>query len=971
MIISLFVALSFLSLQKTDNFSKAIELYDSGMYERARTLFESCENDSDASDYIVLCAINMGSADCPILVNKADIDRPSSVFNSEIHRLYALTLFEKGQYDYCLDNLDKVAFKDLSDSQAGEYWYKKAYCISALSDNTEDSIVYFLKSAEYQTEYTYPALFAIGILEYRRMDFISASKWFEKSSEDPRFSDISAFYLVDCHFMLHDYDYVIKKGESIFNDMPPVRQTHLSRILSEAYMLKGDAKNAKKYLSDGEEMTDVDYFHAGSVLYSLGDYAGAIRNFDKMKQKGDSLYQSASYQKAYSYIKLKNKVSALDCFKVASELSFDKEISEDALFNYAKLSFDLNGDESVFSRYMSKYGTSVKGEMIYDYLAISALARKDYSKAVEAYDNIDELSPLQKSNYIKANFQRAQQLLDIGSYSASITYLKSAAYYLSKSDEFGQLCRYILANTYYTIDSYKDALNVYNDLYNLSALDDKPEGALIPYNIAYCFFKQKDYNNAARWFDIYIASSDRLAREDALIRKADCLFSVKDYRNAAAGYKKAVSEYPHMDNLYPFYYMGMAYGLDGKKVEKVNALKSVLNAEPVAPYYNQSLYELGRAYSEVSDSGDALKVFDMLLTNTSDPEFTAKALSGKGMVKRNTGDLDGALSDYKLLVRKLPKSPYVQEALLSIQSIYTSLKQPEKYIEYLEANNLSVGKTKEERMALYFGTAEQVFLAGNYKGAIQSFEKYLNLYPDCSNSSDVYYYIAASYKSMSQKEKACEYYKKALDSGLSGSFEEFAVMDYALLSDALQNYELAYDLYMRLSDGKYEMTSMADALKGAMRAAYKSQMYNKAITAASSLLKLTNNADLRREAQYIQAKSYLSTSQREKAFELLTKLMSEADTPEGAESYYLVIKSRYDWGKFELVESGVFDFAEKNTHYPYWLAKAFIVLGDSYVERNMMEQAIATYQSVKDGYEPSSEGDDIIQIVNQKLSELQ
>ncbi len=70
------------------------------------------------------------------------------------------------------------------------------------------------------------------------------------------------------------------------------------------------------------------------------------------------------------------------------------------------------------------------------------------------------------------------------------------------------------------------------------------------------------------------------------------------------------------------------------------------------------------------------------------------------------------------------------------------------------------------------------------------------------------------------------------------------------------------------------------------------------------------------------------------------------------------------------MEKGVFDFAQKCTDQPYWLAKAFIVLGDSYVERNMIQQAVATYQSVADGYVASNEGDDIQQIISVKLSQL-
>lgn len=953
----------------TEDYERALELFSCGMYENAREIFEKCDDELLSRDYVVLCALRTKSPDAAYLVKSSEDNEVRSILYPQIHREFGLLLFDEEKYAQALEELEKANYKDLSDKEAGEYWYKKGYCLYNIN-SFDESRICFTKSSEYNTEYTYPAYFALGMLEYNYRNFPVAQGWFERSVSDPRFSDISSFYLVDCHFMAHDYDYVIKQGEKIFVQMPATRQKYLSRMLSESFMVKGDAVSARKYLVTGGKMSNSDFFHAGSVLYAVGDYRGAIQNFEKMGQVQDSLFQIASYQKAYSYIKIKNKVKAMESFRDASLLSFDQNIEEDAMFNYAKLSFDLNNDETAFNTYIKKYGTSKKGDLIYDYLAMSALLKRDYERAVVAYDQIDELSADQKSNYIKANFLRAKKLLDIGANVAAIPYLKASAYYLDKDDEFGQLCRYELANTYYITDDYKDALTVYNDLYNLSALDTREEGALIPYNIAYCFFKQADYTNAARWFDIYASSGNALAREDALIRRADCDFAQKNYRAAAAEYKVAVSEYPSVDNLYPYYYMGTAYGLYGNKKERIEALSAALGANSDAPYYCATMYELGRAYSDVSDNINALKVFDLLLSRTSEVDYVARAMMGKGAVKRNSGDLKGALADYQGLVKKMPDSPYTQDALLSIQSIYTAMKQPEKYIEYLEANNLSVGKNDTERQELYYTTSEQVFLAGNYSGAVTSFNKFLSMYPKSVHVAESYYYIAASYKTMGQKERACEYYKRSFNAGLGGSFKEFALMDYATLSFSLENYSVAYDTYMELSLPKYTMISKVDVYKGAMRSAYRAQMYDKVIDASSFVMKLTSSQDLSREAQFLQAKSYLYTSQRDKAFPILGKLISQANTPEGAESYYLIIQARFDWGKFDEVENGVFDFAQKCTDQPYWLAKAFIVLGDSYVERNMIQQAVATYQSVADGYESSGEGDDIQQIVSVKLSQL-
>ena len=52
------------------------------------------------------------------------------------------------------------------------------------------------------------------------------------------------------------------------------------------------------------------------------------------------------------------------------------------------------------------------------------------------------------------------------------------------------------------------------------------------------------------------------------------------------------------------------------------------------------------------------------------------------------------------------------------------------------------------------------------------------------------------------------------------------------------------------------------------------------------------------------------------------------------------------------------------------MAKSFIVLGDAYVDMNEIEQAKATYESVRDGYQPTSQDDDVLDNVRVRLSKL-
>ena len=46
------------------------------------------------------------------------------------------------------------------------------------------------------------------------------------------------------------------------------------------------------------------------------------------------------------------------------------------------------------------------------------------------------------------------------------------------------------------------------------------------------------------------------------------------------------------------------------------------------------------------------------------------------------------------------------------------------------------------------------------------------------------------------------------------------------------------------------------------------------------------------------------------------------------------------------------------------------MLGDSFVERGEVEQAIATFESVRDGYDASANGDDVMDQVEMRLKKL-
>ena len=368
--------------------------------------------------YAVLCAATLQTPGYESLVEAYEADYPGARMTDRIHYRMGLNYFNKEDYAAASLEFMLVDPRALPEDELAEYTFKRAYSDFGRGDlaNARRGMEEIQKMPF--SDYTGPSRYALGYIAYANKEFPTACTWFEQSAKDPRFTDLSNYYLLECKFMQKDYRYVVENGIALYDSVPEERQPHLARILSESYLVMGDAKKARSYydsiLKEKPRMNRSDWFYAGSVLYAVEDWQGAVENFTMMTDRVDSLGQIANYQLGYAYIKTKNKVAA--------------------------------------------------------------------------YDNVDDLTPDMRGNYMKANYLRANQLISNGSWRDAVPMLRAAAYYGDRRDPFNQLARYWLAESYYNAGQFAQARNTLTDLYNTSALDGREEGKKIPYDIAYTYY---------------------------------------------------------------------------------------------------------------------------------------------------------------------------------------------------------------------------------------------------------------------------------------------------------------------------------------------------------------------------------------------------------------------------------------------------------------------------------------------------
>lgn len=383
------------------------------------------------------------------------------------------------------------------------------------------------------------------------------------------------------------------------------------------------------------------------------------------------------------------------------------------------------------------------------------------------------------------------------------------------------------------------------------------------------------------------------------------------------------------------------------------------------------MYELGRAYVAINRNDDAVKTFEKLRTTTDDKTMAARALIELGMISRNISEYDKALAYYKQVVTDMPGTEYANDALAAIESIYQSEGRTDEYIDFADKVGAIKNKTAGEKESMYFAAAEQLYLSENWNKALSSLQNYLERYPSGADASKAGFYTAECYRNLGKKEQACDWYKKAAQSG-DGSFKEAAILNFSRLSYEMQRYSDAFGGFSSLlSEARIEGNKHT-ARVGMMRSAFKNADFSSAISCADKVKADSKSTEAEsREADYIKAKSLLSTNERNAAFEIFGKLASKPSTDEGAEAAYMLIQDAYDQGKYDTVEKMVYDFSSKAGGQNYWLAKAFIVLGDSFAEQDNYAQAKATFESIQNGYKPAEgTSDDVLDNVRMRLGKL-
>jgi TolA-binding protein len=947
------------------DYQKGLTLYNNNQYKAAQSLFDAIMYStddvtikSDCSYYIANCAVRLNQNNADVLITEFVEDYPTSTKRNTAFLDVADYYFNNGKFTYARKWYDKVDALSIARLEKDRFNFNYGY--SLYSTKSKKQATKYLNRVVNSKEYGSQAKYYIGYMAYEGDDYDKANEYFDQVSDNEKYKEKLSYYQADLNFKLGKFDKAIELAQGQLLNSRGVEASELSKIIGESYFNLQKYTEAIPYLRSYEgkrgKWNNTDYYQLGYAHYKQNDFEAAISEFNKIIDGDNSVAQNAYYHLGESYINLDKKPEALNAFRNASQMDYDVKIQEDAWLNYAKISYEIGNPyqsvPQVLSGYLDRYPeTSYKGE-IETLLIDSYITSKNYKEALELLKGNNSFE--NKVAYQKVAFLRGVELYNETQYNEALN-LFTSSLREPRDPVFVAKATFWKAETEYNLTNYNDALIGFKQFNGLAEASSLPENENLNYNLAYTYFKLKDYPSASTYFEKFITknSSDRLRRNDAYLRLADAYFVSSQYKKAINAYDKAI-QINEIETDYAAFQKAMSQGYLGNSSTKVSELKTFIEGYPKSALRDDAMYALANSYVKSNDIDNAMQVYSRLNSEYKRSAFTSKSLLRQGLVYYNENDNERALTKFKTVAKDFPESGEAVQAVSTARLIYIDLGRVDDYaawvrtLGYVEVTDVELDNTT-------YLAAENPYLDNDTDKAIRQFNNYLNQFPNGIHALKSHFYLAQLYYKKDLFDNAQPHYKYVVDASKS-EYTEQASVKLCEIYLKRTNWSKAISVLLRLEDEADYPQNVIYAQSNLMNAYYQTEDYAEAETYAEKVL--TNRSldtKVKSDAKIIIARSAIKTDNEDKAKEAYADVAKIATGSVAAEALFYNGYFKNKEGKYEASNVTIQKLAKDYSSYKYFSAKGLVVmaknfyaLGDAFQATYILESVISNFPDFDD-----------------------
>ena len=929
----------------------------------------------DAQYYEAVSSLYLGQADGPAKVIQFVNDNPGSTWAKHANFMYANYLFQNKKYKEALDIYEKTDATSLSIDEAQQMQFNMGYSYFQSSE-LDKAVPLFHGLMMNDGKYRDQARYYYDHIQYVNGKYDDALSNFRQLSTHKDYGKVVPSYIMQIEYMKGDYQSVIEEGPGYILNADKKRKSEMAQIVADAYFQQKNYDKVleyydiyKKNLTRG--ISREAYYQMGVSKMKKDDYEGAISDLQKIAGSNDILGQYASYYLASCYAKTDEPKYARNAFFTAYSAGFDVELSEESLFDYAKLSLIPGADPfneavGLLDNFIAEHPKSerkAEAEEMAIYLLLNA---KENDEALNRLESMNKKNKKLQTVYNDLLYATGIDYFQKGSYDKAQAYFSKMMNSKQPPTNKALAC-FWLGESAYQQGDYTKAGKYLKQFKEMSGTSGLPEYKLAEYDLGYINYQNSDYNAAVERFRNFIRLADDSQNDlktDAYVRLGDCFYMKRSY-DQAINYYDLATRIGKRNADYALYQQGLCYGAKGNVNQKITTLNEMIQSYPSTAYYEPALFEIGNTYLVHNDHRSAIASFERLIKDRPRSSYTRQAMMKVGMIYYNNNQYDQALSHLKNLVASYPNTDESREAMNIIRSIYMEQNNLDEYFGYANANGGQVKVTQQDSLA--FVNAENFYYDGQYKKAQTALQYYFDNFPSGAYALKAHYYAYGCAEREGKQDQVVAHLNYIL-SQPDNEFTDDALLKMARIEYEKNNYKKAGEYYERLSRITSEPLKRLEALEGSMKSNFFQGNYDKALEMGESLRHSRDLTDAQiNQINHIMGKSYFEKGNYSAAIEKLDKSARSDKSVYGAESAYYSAVASIKLKKYDEAESKVFDIANNFSDFDYWVAKSFIALADVYVAKENYFQAKETLRSVIDNYP----GNDLKQEARNKLAEVE
>ncbi len=963
--------------RRDDLYRRATDLYQKQKYAAAQQIYDQIAqgagtradlSTADACYYAGVCSEKLDNDDASFRLEEFLRLYPQSS-RCNMARFYLGNFYyARAEYDKALGWYRLVDAKEVEYNHRSEYNFKTGYC-HFQKGNLQKASDCFAQQVGGKSKYASSSLYYYAHIQYMNGQYDLALKNFKELEQDRKFANIAPSYIARIYYYLGKEDELLELAPRLLSDKDAFRKNEVRQMVGEIHFNRGQYAEAlqqyravdeaaKRQQTEDCSPQDNNY-QIGYSHYMLGQYNEAAEYLKAKTTCNDSVAQHSLYLLGDCYMRQDRKKEARSMFLQASKMNYSAGIKEDALFNYAKLSCELNQNaygESIksFENYLKQYPRTKHKTEVQEILTELYCNTNNYKEAIRMLEQIPERNSTLEQAYQRAVLNHGIELCNSGKRDeGEALYAKAAQ--INAVPRITADAYYLLGEARYREGDLTQAEKNLNRLLLSSYSKTSPYANDARYTYGYLLMRKKRYDEAQETFSDL---SGRLAnakgqkavamRNDVWNRLGDCMYVQSRFGESITLYDKVIAA-NGKDADYATYQKALAYGAQGKNSEKLTYLNYIFEKFDNSPLKSKAMLEIANTYMMCDNNEMAMTYYGNFIKQYPKSVYVKTALLNQGLIYYNTERDQQALNTFDRLLTDYPGTDEARDALSTVKNIYIAQNRVDEYFNYVKRTT-KVTISEVEQDSTTFLAVEGRYQEGDYENAAAGLEGYLSRFPNGLFAVKAHYLLADSYFRQGRNAQALPHYE-AVAEAQKNQYSERSLYNGANIAYSLGDYRKASALYERLAREAESDNSLLQGELGSLRCAAALRSHASVMESGHRLLAESKaTPELKEEAYLAMARSSFDNQLRDTAYALYGHLTRSTNGEYNGEARcrqaeILMLQQQYDQAE-KVIEKIVSDASSD-----YWLAYSFILWADIYYARGNNLQAKQTLQSIIENYD--------------------